>query len=72
MDNKKKVLKELEKSYPHDFSIGEIAERAKLSRPTASTWLKVLEAEGKAEVSRKVGAAVFYQLKKNMVKTINK
>lgn len=57
-------MKELEKIYPRDLSIGEIAEKAKLSKPTASTWLKVLEAEGKIEISRKVGNAVFYRLKK--------
>ena len=64
VENKEKVLKELERARPNDLSIGEVAERAKLSRPTASTWLKVLGAEGKAEVSRKIGAAVFYRLKK--------
>jgi DNA-binding transcriptional ArsR family regulator len=64
MESKEKILKELERAYPSDLSIGEVARRAKVSRPTASTWLKVLEAEGKAEISRKIGAAVFYKLKK--------
>jgi len=64
MDNKEKIMKELERCYPNDLSIGEVAERTKLSRPTASTWLKVLDAEGGAEISRRIGAAVFYRLKK--------
>ena len=64
MENKNKILKELERTYPGDLSIHEVAKTTKLSRPTASTWLKVLEAEGKIEVSRKVGNAVFYKFKK--------
>jgi hypothetical protein len=32
---------------------------------TVSTYLKVLEAEGKIKISRKVGRAVFYQLLKD-------
>ena len=63
MESKEKILKELERAYPGDLSIGEVARKAKVSRPTASTWLKVLEAEGKVEISRKIGAAVFYRLK---------
>lgn len=57
-------MKELEKANPSDLSIGEVAEKTKLSRTTVSTYLKVLAAEGKITVSRKVGRAVFYKLKK--------
>ena len=64
MDNKTKVLKALEEAYPQDLCIGEVAKATNLSRPTVSTWLKVLEAEGKIEVSRKVGKAIFYRIKK--------
>jgi len=64
MDNKTKVLKTLEEAYPQDLCIGEVAKATNLSRPTVSTWLKVLEAEGKIEVSRKVGKAIFYRIKK--------
>ena len=61
-ENKKsKLLKVLTKIYPRDLSIGEIAKEAKLSRMTVSTYLKVLDAEGKIEVSRRVGKAVFYR-----------
>jgi DNA-binding transcriptional ArsR family regulator len=60
---KQKILELLEKEFPHDFSIGEIAKQVGVARSTASTWLKVLSAEGKIEVSRKVGNAIFYKLK---------
>ena len=62
-DKKQRVLRELEKSHPNDLSIGEVAGRTKLSRTTASTYLKVLVAEGKIDVSRKVGRAVFYKIR---------
>lgn len=63
-EKKQKILKELERVYPCDLSVGEVAERVRMSDPTTSTYLKVLEAEGKIEVSRKVGNAIFYRLKK--------
>lgn len=67
MDNekKRKIVDELKIIHPLDSSIGEISQRVKLSRPTASTYLKILEAEGKIEVSRKVGNAIFYRWKKH-------
>jgi len=66
---KRKVLEALSKAYPLDLSITEVAKRAKVSKPTASTWLKVLEAEGKIVLSRRVGKAKFYRIKKGDVKT---
>jgi predicted transcriptional regulator len=63
---KLKVLKILEENYPSDFSIGEIAKKANISRPTASLWLKILSAENKIEVSRKVGNAIFYKAKRKV------
>lgn len=63
-ENKENVLTVLKEAHPGDLSIGEVAQRSHLYRGTASTWLKVLEAEGKIEVSRKVGPAVFYRVKK--------
>jgi len=63
-DKKQRVLAELEKVHPNDLSIGEVAKKTKLSRTTVSTYLKVLEAERKIDVSRKVGRAVFYKLKR--------
>jgi DNA-binding IclR family transcriptional regulator len=63
-ENKGKVLTALEEAYPGDLSIMEVARRSRLSRGTASTWLRVLAAEGQIEFSRKVGPAVFYRAKK--------
>lgn len=63
VDRKQRIMKELDKIHPSDLSIGEVAGRTKLSRTTASTYLKVLEAEGKIEISRKVGRATFYKKK---------
>lgn len=61
-----KILKELQKAFdqPGDLSIGEVAKKTGMSVVTASTYLRILEAEGKIEVSRKVGKAVFYRLKR--------
>lgn len=64
IDQKEKILRELKSIYPVDLSITEIASRADMSRPTASTWLKVLEAEKKVETSRVVGNAIFFRWKK--------
>jgi DNA-binding IclR family transcriptional regulator len=65
IENKKlRVLKELEKVNPNDLSIGEVAKKTKLSRTTVSTYLKVLHAEGKIEVSREVGRAIFYRTRR--------
>lgn len=63
-DKKQKIFEELEKTHPTDLSIGEVAKKTGLSRTTVSTYLKVLEAEGKIELSRKVGRALLYRLKK--------
>ena len=65
VENKKqKIMKELERVYPTDLSIGEVAKKTGFSRTTVSAYLRILEAEGRIEVSRKVGRAVFYRLKK--------
>ncbi|MEM5866615.1 MAG: winged helix-turn-helix domain-containing protein [Candidatus Aenigmatarchaeota archaeon] len=60
-----KILEVLNEAYPRDLSIGEVAKRAKVSRSTASMWLRVLVAERRIEVSRKVGNAIFYRLRKS-------
>jgi len=52
------------KEFPKDFSIGEVAKQLGIARSTASSWLRVLVAEKKIEVSRKVGNAIFYRFKK--------
>jgi len=67
ISTEEKVLKVLSEAYPLDFSIGEVAKRAGISKPTASTWLKVLEAEGKIILSRKIGKAKFYRIKKGQL-----
>jgi DNA-binding Lrp family transcriptional regulator len=66
LDEKKenRILTELEKIYPLDLSIKEVSQRVGLSEPTTSTYLKVLEAQGRIEFSRKVGNAVFYRIRK--------
>lgn len=64
-EKKQRILKELKKVHPSDLSIGEVAKRTKMSRATVSTYLKVLKAEGKIKISRKVGRAIFYQLLKD-------
>jgi len=60
-----RILKVLDEAYPQDLSIGEVAKRARVCRSTASMWLRVLAAERKIEVSRKVGNAIFYKLRKS-------
>ena len=62
-ESKAKVLDVVRKAYPLDLPIAEVARQAKLNRVTASTWLRIVEAEGAIEVSRKVGQAVFYRFK---------
>jgi hypothetical protein len=47
-DKKLKMLKELEKVYPNELSIGEVAKKT-ISRATFSTYLKVLCAGRKIE-----------------------
>ena len=66
MDDKVKVkiLNELEKVHPCDLSVGEVAQKARISDPTASTYLRILMAEEKLEITRKVGNAVFYRIRK--------
>jgi DNA-binding transcriptional ArsR family regulator len=65
MGNKKdKIVNELRKVYPCDLSVGEVAKKVRISDPTASTYLRILKAQGIVEVSRKVGNAVFYRMKK--------
>ena len=61
---KLKILELLRGIYPQDLSIGEVAKQLGIARSTASSWLKVLAAEGKIEISRKVGNAIFYRFKK--------
>lgn len=61
---KEKILKELEKVFPCDLSITEIAQKVGISDITASKYVNVLQAEGRIEVSRKIGNAVLYRIRK--------
>ncbi|MFX1502938.1 MAG: hypothetical protein ACFFDH_18405 [Promethearchaeota archaeon] len=62
---KQKILQFFENNYPRDFNIKEIAEELKFNRHSISTYLKVLEAEKKIEVSRTIGSAIMYIYKKS-------
>ena len=63
-DTKGLVLKVLQEAYPGDLSILEAAGRAGVARNTASTWIRVLVAEGLLESTRDVGNAKMFRLKK--------
>ncbi|MEM5867093.1 MAG: winged helix-turn-helix domain-containing protein [Candidatus Aenigmatarchaeota archaeon] len=65
---KEKILTELEKVFPCDLSIIEIAQRVGISDITASKYVSVLQAEGKIEISRRIGNAILYRLKKDLKK----
>jgi len=47
-----------------------VAKKVKVSDPTASAYLRILAAEGKVEISRKVGNAVFYREKRSPDKSL--
>lgn len=61
---KNKILKFLEKQFPKDFNIQEIADELKIHRNTISTYLKVLEAENKIAISRSIGKMNMYVFQK--------
>ena len=63
-ESKDKVFGVVKKASPEDLTIAEVARRSKITHYTASMWLKVLEAEGKIEQTRKIGPAILYRLKK--------
>ncbi|MBI2917610.1 MAG: winged helix-turn-helix transcriptional regulator [Chloroflexi bacterium] len=62
-DAKAKVLAAFHKAAPADISVSEAADRAHVSPNTASTYIKVLVAEGVLEESRKIGNAKLFRLK---------
>lgn len=62
-DSRSLVLAVFKKT-SHDLSIAEASRRAGVAANTASTWIKVLTAEGIVEESRKVGNAKMYRLKR--------
>lgn len=60
LDVKQKILSVIEKSYPRDLSIQEIADLAKISRETVSKYVGILVAENKIKLTREVGKAKMY------------
>jgi len=67
-ETKEKLLNKLREVYPCDLCVKEIAEKIRISAPTASTYLKVLAASGEIEISRKFGKLTFYRFKKTGLK----
>jgi len=61
-ETKKSIIQLLQKDYPKDFNIQEIADIVKIHRNTASTYIKVLVAEGKIKISRTIGKINLYSL----------
>ena len=56
----KKVLDFLQREFPKDFSIEEIAMKTGLHRNTVSKYVFGLEKEKKLKISRNVGRAKMY------------
>lgn len=54
----------MKKVQPCDLSMDEIAEKVGISDIIASKYVSTLKAEGRIDISRKVGNAVFYRIKK--------
>lgn len=61
---KTRVLGALKNMHPQDRSIEEIAKASGINRETTSKYIAVLVAEGKIELSRTVGRAKMYRLKR--------
>jgi predicted ArsR family transcriptional regulator len=61
--SKEKVRDGFQKAHPSDLSISEVAAKVGVSANTASTYIKVLVAEGFLEQSRRIGNARLFRLK---------
>ena len=59
---KQAILQFLEVNYPKDFNIQEIANNTKIHRNTVSTYIKVLVAERKVNLTRSMGKINLYSL----------
>ena len=62
-DAKAKTLAAFQDAAPSDLSVSEAARRARVSPNTASTYIKVLLAEGVLEESRRIGNAKLFRTK---------
>ncbi len=62
-DLKKRIIQYLKDNYPKDFNIQEVADELGIHRNTMSTYLKVLHAEKKITLSRKIGKMNMYEFK---------
>jgi len=60
---KRRVLRAFEEATPTDLSISDAARRAGVSLATASTYIKVLVAEGALEESRRIGNAKLFRVR---------
>ena len=65
-DPKGKVLIAFHELAPTDLSVSETAQRAHVSPNTASTYIKVLIAEGVLEESRRIGNAKLFRIKREV------
>ena len=57
---KEKILEFLKSKHPKDFNIQEIADETDTHRNTVSTYVKVLVAEKKLKITRKMGKIRLY------------
>lgn len=62
---KQKILTILKESFPKDFTIQEVANATGVHRNTISTYLKVMNAEKKVVITRKIGKINLYSYFKN-------
>ena len=67
--SKEKVRKGFQEAHPSDLSISEVAAKVGVSVNTASTYIKVLVAEGLLEQSRPIGNARLFRLKQPQSKS---
>lgn len=63
---KDRVRRVFEEAHPLDLSVSEAATRAGVCGNTASTYIKVLVAEGRLEESRPIGNARLFRLKNSL------
>ena len=69
LSSKEKVRKGFQEAHPSDLSIAEVAAKVGVAVNTASTYIKVLVAEGFLEQSRPIGNARLFRLKQPQIKS---